>query len=320
MDNLPKNIEEKLIDLKHIWQPPAELFVKPDIKASRINNVISEEPRPIFDRMEYTPEGRPLMWFLDFKYPYKGIQNPFIMDDLNQAKNISKNWMELLLNKYSRLPLLGFIFTPWKGKIELLTYYFDNWLWDMEQVIGKWYFDPPKKYKLHVQEMGWFVQNFLSQIGFTRNIAPRAAMALMTIWENDPQYTMPLMDAFYQIGNKTTLLNNPESEIDRLAGILIARDNIQRYPYKKLARIAKWALQVPKIRRIFKQCVEDMTLQNLYPDKIDFYWQCRQSDYNYDGLSFEKRWSLFEKEHTDPKTGEVLLPRLIKFTQDTPQK
>lgn len=331
---LPENITEIELNEKTLWRPPAELFIHRN-RMTNVERVASEEPRMIFKELVYTPEGRVMMQFLDFKHPRKSILDPFLMDDLNMAKRASMGYMSVFKPKAKEPPKgewakaveklrkwygylillpagLTIVLMPWQDKVDKIEGFLDGWCREMEWQMEKWYMEP-RRYMLITQEIGWFVQNLMSMLGFSEDLYLRTTRAVMALVEYDSQYNMPLKDVFYQLEDKTGLLRRPGREIERLAGILEARDKVRTGKFRQFARLGRLVLLVPRIRRAFRACVEEMTLENLWPDADDFYWMCRQTDYDYDGKPFEERWKIFEKEHTDPETGKVSLPRMMIF-------
>jgi hypothetical protein len=98
---------------------------------------------------------------------------------------------------------------------------------------------------------------------------------------------------------KEALTKKPISELNRLLAIMKERD--YEAVYNKTAMIAKlmmFLLLIPKIRKIFKEIVNNIDITKLQFDTADQYWiLCKGGGYNYLGKPIEERLAIFSMLH-----------------------
>lgn len=315
MDDLPENIKEVSMEDIRFPTPPDSLFLNRN-RLAKEDRPLTEEAIFIFDHIEILPDGRPQTWLKYFKKPRKGILPPNMMSDLNMAKRATMGYMSVFANKYLWLMGLGFLFMPWNHKIKMVEGFLEGWNRQMQWILGEWFLQP-SCYMMLTQEISKFIETFMVRLGFTRTISHWTALCFITPVEYDSQYNYPLKDIFYQVESHAAMLNNPSAEIWRLEGILESRDKCGRkFKFRQFARMLTLLLKIPRVRRAFKQTFAEVRLENLWPDEDDSYWMLRQADYDYDGKSFPERWKKFEEYHTNPETGKVELPKMIKFVKN----
>ncbi len=309
---LPDNIKELTLEEGTLWRAPAEVFANKE-RLTGVERTATEEPRMIFKELKYTPDGRPLTYFIDFLQPHQGILDPYLMDDLNMAKRITMGYMSLFSSKYAWTLAVGpILFLPWKRKIKMMEGLLEGWCRQMEWKMSEWFMED-NRHLLLCQELRQFIEVFMMRLGFTRNISERTAKCFITLLEYDQQYNFRVKDMFYQLTDRYALINHPEREILRLAAILKARDKAVYGKFDQFVKLALLMLKIPRIRRTFKDTFEEVNLANLWPNEIDAYWMLRKTDYDYDGIPFKERWEKFVAMHTDKETGEIKLPRMMKF-------
>lgn len=123
--------------------------------------------------------------------------------------------------------------------------------------------------------------------------------ALEYILEHDQAYRFRFMDMLAET-TKERLTENPRREIKRLLAINKARDYTHANgplvsdKIGKVGNLVLWALLLPPLKRRFREAIATLDWSKYQWDDIDRYWAYLKNDYDYFGLSFEKRQILLK--------------------------
>ncbi|KKK96397.1 hypothetical protein LCGC14_2663170 [marine sediment metagenome] len=105
--------------------------------------------------------------------------------------------------------------------------------------------------------------------------------------------------------DKDRLSANPRKEILRLFDLAISREIYLTEKIGALRKIASMVLLFPPVKRFALQFLMKLDLDKIKPDRADGYFAYRRKEYNFDGLSFEKRMRIIRE--IDEVKGHTIL-------------
>jgi hypothetical protein len=273
---------------------PNQVFKHPSLK----QQVESEADELLFlDKVEV--DKGIYLYIKDTPFPSKGYPSAETIVSLNMAK---KNIIEML--KIMTLPVfwlgyLFFFFTPLKKKViqQLIASYNRISYGIMSPFLMK------DEYTMAItQELRWFIESFLIQIGISEVEAERFADMYSHLIEYDNAYRFRIQDIFSETSEEA-LYKKPIREVYRLFKIYKQRDH--KGLHSKFAIFfygIAFMLLLPKYRKAFKQALLECDFKKFQFDESDQYWISMREDYLYEGKTKSDRMEvMLAKGYTYPQ-------------------
>lgn len=148
------------------------------------------------------------------------------------------------------------------------------------------------------RELWRLTYHFLMNIGISEETSYRCGRIIATIIEYDDAYRYPLEDLFTE-SSKEKMLAHSRKEIIRLAGIFQQRQISYSDKIPKVMKVASFLLYWPKFNKAFKKALQKVDFPKLQLDFVDRYWVFNRPDYQYLGLKWEVRKSVYDKIRQD---------------------
>ena len=220
----------------------------------------------------------------------KGHVYPHAIMVNNQVKRVTLALFSPLACKEMFLPMLMFVFLPFKTKISFL----EKMLVHFTRLADSIYRSVPipipipylkeQYYKNLCKELWKFLESFLREIGISENTAHQTGKMLAMMIEYDDFYQYVIEDLFSET-TKEKMLQNPRKEIVRLAQILKQRttateDTEVGGKFLTLFKALSFILLLPRVKKAFKNALEKIDFPKLQLDDADKYF-CLISDNNY---------------------------------------
>lgn len=268
---------------------------------------------PVFDRVEYPPEGGIYVYYKGMPYPKKGFPYPEAVWNNDNMKRITLTFLKALAIKDMWLPVLAFAILPWKKKMNIAVNALNHYT-----RVGKWLlggqFLQKNRYSIPVQMMRKLVKSFLFELGiFDRIELIDFLSVIATLIEYDDSYRYRIEDIVTE-ANKNKLASDPIGEIKRLGKILEERElSHAKDTFRAAIKMVTLGLRHPKIRSAFQRALNHMKVEDFEKmklDNADRYHVLLRGDYNFLGLTFEQRKKIYEdffKEKNLPYPPEVEL-------------
>ncbi len=289
-----------------IIRPPAIFYEQAITNPADQTVAAQKNVTYLTERIEATPNGI-MRYNKGMLFPEKGWPTPEAMWNCNIVKRVLMGALLGLLHQYNILPIIGFIFTPWKYKIKSLNKaiirfnHLCNWIlstvYYKEQVYGPC----PKELKKSIYL-------FLYNLGIAPEEARTFGKIFATLIETDNAYRYRLEDIASET-TKEALLENPRKEINRLLLIYLSRESYNPdeqdsmrnfgpgHNFQIFAKILSYALIIPKIRRAFKKTVQEIDLSALQLDEADRYHVLMREQYLFLGRSIKDRYQEWMRIH-----------------------
>lgn len=242
--------------------------------------------------------GGQLSCFSDVPFPYKGHPFPEALYAVNQAKRLSRQFIEMFA-KREMLPFFRtFIFMRKKKKIKIL----EHFLLSFAELSGKAmdvYVLSPDYMTKYGKEIYYFLTRALVKYGISQEIAERFSEQFAGQIDWDNAYWMRLGDTMAE-SSKERMLENPRKELLRLSDFIFDRnptDPITGKRLKKLFKMVSYLLYIPRYKQIFKECIKESNFENFQFDDGDRYHCLLYADYNYLGKTIEERLKMYDEYH-----------------------
>lgn len=298
-----------------IYQESDKFFEETGLKREWFEYPIKFEAGNIYVAMDYPKlteaemkMGGQLACFKDCPYPFKGHPFPEAIYYVNMAKRLSRTLLSMIASKSSRPFLILFALLSKKKKIAILeswlTVYTELCIKSMGTYLAK--FEMMNKYG---QEIYLFIKRALMKYGVSHVVAEGFAEVFSAQIDWDNAYWMRIGDAMLET-SKDKMLKDPRGELIKLGRILVERNPQDPDTSKRLLKLitlASCGLYIPRYRRIFKECVKESSFERFQFDEADIYHSWLYADYNYGGLTVDKRLEMYYNYH---KEHPPLPPRL----------
>lgn len=282
-----------------------EFFTRFNLKREWFKYPVKFEGGKIYVFQDYKPlteeerkMGGQLACFKDCPYPFKGHPFPQAIFELDKAKRVVKQLFELFVNKKLWPMMVAYALMTHRKKVEVTEHFLDSMAGAIWKSIETYI--PEKEFmNKYGQEVYKFIVNFFTRWGVKKDVAERFAENFTPLFDGDNAYWMKLGDIM-SITTKEMILKDPRKEILRLAEVFVEREFFNPQLAQrvgKLAKAASFLLFFPRIRRVFKECIEASDFENFQFDDGDNYHCLVYNDYNYLGLPVEKRLEMYKQYH-----------------------
>ena len=252
----------------------------------------------LVDRIERPKEGGIYNYLVGYKHPYKGKPNTDSVMNLHTIKKFFKLAVDSYTGKSIKI-FIGLLFILprfiTKPILEPIINHLDNFI-DFRL---RYDFLHPERYCSCVREI---YRTFAVISGRRKNLLDkkilRMARDLICLsLEYDSAYRFRFQDIMAET-NKERLLADPKKEIDRLFGILLAREIEADWmveKFSKLRKITSLALSFWRVKRIVKEFILEIDIEKLKPDEADKYYYYLRKDYDFFGKSLPERIEMRKK-------------------------
>lgn len=275
-----------------------------------------------------TPEeGGTYIKFYGCEYLFKGFPEQNVVEGLGLAKAmISALPREIFARSWTMLLALGWTFLFQRRKfIHLLHVYFSAIYANEVAKVGIpeiRYNRVPKELKRAVYavlnrefkpvkdengvELGILHRDFsISSDKEILELVAKVTEFICLFLELDSAYRFRIQDALGEL-DKNNLKKSVVKELDRVAGIMLQRENGIKPKIVHAKRLLKLFLILsPKMRRLTRDFLLELDLEKVSLDEADWYFCLRRNNYNFGGLPVEER--VKEKERIDKEKGHVAL-------------
>jgi hypothetical protein len=252
------------------------------------------------DKIEYTNNLGTLLHYKELPYPQKGFPYPEVVWVMNCSKKVILGKIKFLAK--SAPILFPFLFLPRKHKVKFIENLLDSILFPVDYMFDEFYIEP-NLYCPSAKESAEWAYLFLTNLGINKETAGKMAQVVAMIMEYDNAYRYRVQDV---VGETTRelLIENPRREVLKLVNTMVEREPswINNAKFNAIGKIFSLILLIPSINRAFKSSIPNIEL--IKQDEADKYHCLFRSDYNYQGLPFEKRWEMLRAIHG----GEVPIP------------
>ena len=215
-------------------------------------------------------------------FNWKTYHAPDAMFYANIVKSFFIEQVKLLTRKQFIIgTILSFL------SIKELNYFLDRFNFQAKRIISPYLLKDWYLTKFS-QELHLAIFTFLHQLGIKEETADFFSTVFIHLIEYDNAYRFRLADLLSTTDQLRLL--QPISEIDRLITIARYRD-IGDIPdkYIRVAKILKYALFIPKVRKAFNKAIRTVDMKNLQLDDCDKYWICMPNEYKFMGMDNEQR-------------------------------
>jgi len=292
------------------YKPIRSLYPLPFVFRYRQTATRSPAQRTIGDghgiyeacRCSYPREGGMEVWFTDCPFPFKGFPYPEAIMMINGVKRLMVGFGRAV-SADMWLIALAFFFSPRRARI--LDRLIDSFVGSCRMLILDCVVRP-KRCTPVVREL-WSIAYLLLRegLGTSEAAAKGFAEILMMMLEYDNAYRQRLQDIL-SATSAERLIENPRRELGRLLAIMSHRetnaDNQISIPAKYRPFLAAIRLFwiFPKFRRAWRKALRSADYSKLIFDEADRYHLLLCSDYDYLGISLDKRveaWKSYHETH-----------------------
>lgn len=271
-------------------KPPEFAFMDGGKNAARFD--IS--PFPLAKRCHMPAEGGMYLYFDEFKYPHKGVPFEGATRANDAVKRSALSMLRFFSSKPMRYFILLFFFIPGRKKIAK-AFFHQYALW-IDHVMRDFYLQPRFCCDV-VREL----HRVLSSMNLSDDEKILATAVCMFL-EYDDAYRYRVQDIFENI-HKATFIENPVSEIRRLASIGYNRDDptMKEKFWSKVPMFIGMMLHEKYFKNMLIELMEKVDMEKMFLDDGDWYHCLAWNGYNFRGMSFEERFSLRKKIDTQWK-------------------
>lgn len=310
MDEIKNGQEIPAENLKRAGIPP-EMFERPLVEDELTTRIIRQKRVKFIDKQQHYPDKEPFGTYREYfgcRAYEKGVIEPRIAMANDNVKHMTVALLKPYFSKYMILPAVGLLLTPWKWKIKFLQHWLEQYNRNADQHLC-YVFLKPERYCACCQELRKLIGQFLTYLGINADTADYTAKVLANLVEFDVQYKYPIQD-FFSSTNKELLLKKPFRELRRLLKLSLKRDKDPWRNAKAMLGFKLLSLAVlhPRVRKAWKKAWAETDIGKLQLDEDDFYFCITRFDYNYGGLTEERRREIWMEIHN----GQP--PLLIEFS------
>lgn len=259
----------------------------------RLDKISSENWQFIRERTEKLSQGV-LVWYKGVPFPRREYFNN--LNDINFSLRC--------LNALGEVKKYLFALTHLKGVVAPITLNikkYETFLYNLgvqfEWTLGE-FFIKDNEYSVPVWEIGKFVENFLVNLGLTR-VAKQYARLVMMILEFDNAYRYRVQDMFSAVDVR---LWGKSEWINKALEIYLQREILRPHEEEFGARgkiiklrLLKYILWIPKVNKAWRKAAESIDYEKVFFDKNDRFHISYWKGYNFEGKTFEQRFSVVEK-------------------------
>ena len=299
---IQKNPELKI----SIPQPPQDIF------RHNLNTItqIMQEKQSVFilDRVEYPEEGGIYVYLKDVLFPTKGFPTPQAISAINLAKRFFIGYLSFFGMKEVIFSFGLFILLPWTRKIKVV----ERWLHGysaLGNMVLMPYYMKDRFYAKYSRAIEKFIQVFLKRTGIREDVADEFAKVFANLIEYDTAYRYRIQDIMSETTH-TELYDNPRKEIKRLLMIFKDREPTLHLvaKFESLASIITILLALTRVKRAFRDALDEINIRDLQLDEADRYHILRLDRYNFLGKPLEERF----KEYVAMHNGTPPIPVQIQ--------
>lgn len=249
-----------------------------------------------FDRAEYPETGGILTYKKGLLYPSKGFVFPQAIQCINVAKRQLIDAVVFLMKHKILIGLL--LILPFKMKIKLFNDVLDIFNRAMSKVINP--IAPLKQYQIDIaQELWGIVQVFFTELGIGKENAEQFARIFATCINYDNAYHLRLIDLFSET-DKGKMMENPSREFKKLVAVSFERevDKVnQPWKVKYISLLLRIVFFSPRVKGAFRKAIGQCDFKRMQYDVIWRYNVLERGDYNFMGLTYEDRITIFRILH-----------------------
>lgn len=253
------------------------------------------------ERAEYIEGEGNFVYYYGVPFPSKTVAPVEAIHAVAGAKRLALNAMRFLSSRDALVPMLSLAFIGKKRRGRLLTNSLNYFNDIADMMITPYYLEDGYYCKL-VKELRKFTETLFIKLGVEKATAEKTAEIAGTFFEYDNAYRFRPQD----LAGETTmdaLLENLPKEIDRLLAIQSERETVPIggqevvKRFKSIAKIMKIAWKIPHLRKIIRNCLKEVNLENCKMDEGDIYHTILYGDYNVKGKPLEERLKLLVGYH-----------------------
>lgn len=223
-------------------------------------------------------------------FPQRGLVTPEMM----AAMNISKRLLVKMLHVATMPVLLPayaiFIVLPYVLKKRILHTVLGMYVEVAYKSVREFVVEDEHQAEFS-KELEWFVYVYMKDLELKDYYAKALSEVISTVVQGDSAYRYRVMDIFHEIDGKR-LYKHPTREIIRVAKLSASREYLYPYMAKKittLGYVLGMIMLYPKARHALRVALQKIDLSKLGYNEIDNYWAMLHKDYNYKGLTYDKR-------------------------------
>ena len=273
--------------------PDSKIFKYQNNIHTPAQSVVQPQAMFVLERVDY--EDGILAYFKGCPFPQKGFPFPEALYAVNAIKRITIEGIKSI-GKFDILPIIGFILTPKKYKIQSLEIKMKAYINGAGKFLDPYYLKP-QYYSMFCKEMRKFMVALLTTYGIGMQIAEDFSDVFVTLVDYDNAYRLRAEDILSETTKGS--LKNPAQELKRLIEIMYYREceigGEKTVPKKfdALFKILKYCLLNPSFRKAYKQAWEGMEIKNLQLDEADRHHVLLWSDYNFLGKPIDERIQMY---------------------------
>jgi len=279
--------------------PPRELFKN---QKSRLTDKIGgSDYHYDLERAEVISGKGSRLFFKGMKFPVKGFPYKEATFVCNIVKRQTMMVALSLANKNILLPSIGFLFTPFKRKVNLIENFLIHYNRNADYLLHDVFLE--EKYMIETSaEIRKFIRNFLNQLGIKSDITEKTAEIFSTLIEYDDAYRYRFEDLLSET-SREDMIRQPAKEIKKIIKLHAEREIVSSHiispKFKSFAYIFSFMMWNRKVRKAFNFALKQSYFKNFQLDGADIYHTLLRTDYNAQGKSYEERKAIYDEYHKD---------------------
>lgn len=243
--------------------------------------------------------------FVGMPYEDKCFPDPDFLNKLNIFKSLVVTNFVGFFSKGMLLPLIGFIITPKKLKLQTTNKILEHFVLtadrtlvvDLQECSYSLYFVDKDNYCDFGRELMKFITIFLTEWGINPEYAERFAEIICVFVEYDNFYRLVMEDVFSET-SKERIMNR--KELKRLGELFAKRNKVLAVGPKMQAivNLISIGLYLPSVRKAFKKALKEIDFTKLQLDEADRYFCLPWQIYDFFGESTEERKAKYFEIHS----------------------
>ncbi len=241
----------------------------------------------ILERVDVLPQGGFRRYYAGCKFPKKGFPFEEAMVAMDISKKYTMAFAMTLASKDLVIPVLSLFLLRKKTRTRIFERAIKRFVMLSNYTMAGIYL-LPRFYGECPSAIWNFVSIFLREIGIERVLADNVGKIFATIIEYDDAYRYRLEDIVSEF-TREEILKNPRKALDKLIRIVQERDKQVGEKFVAFAKILKFALLLPSVKRSFKWALRLTEFKDLQYDVNDKYHCYLRTGYNYFGMTDQQR-------------------------------
>jgi len=248
----------------------------------------------IVDKTDRPKEGGRYAYFIGYKYPYKGIPEQKIVEDMHTFKRILWYAMRRLTLPVCAIFAVLMAIPIIRG---ILLLWIANYLSELQYFLLKFHYLKDEKYCPCAREIKRVFDVIVSRKkGYVRKLIELVANYIVILIEYDSAYRFRFQDVICE-AKVAELKKGSRKEVMRLCNLGMSREversmgvGMMRYKWSRMGKYANIILLISReVRKVLSEFAKEADFKKLCPDEADRYFFKLRMDYNFEGKPLFQR-------------------------------